>query len=146
MRSSLPFDLRCGFLVLSLLALAGCGGQRTWPVNGTAKLKNGGDVGQLKGHTVSFEQTAPGPDGKTSSATGEIDADGKFQLSTNATNDGAFPGKYRVAVTPPIGPVDGPKAAAVIHPKHQQLGTSGIEITIEPKSNAVVIELEPARP
>ena len=136
------FSLRLGLLIPFLLLTTGCGGHRTYPVMGSVKLKNGGDVSKLAGHEVNCEPVAPGPDGKSPSATGVIGADGKFQLSTNATNDGAYPGKYRVAVTPPIPPADAPRPTAMIHKTHTQLATSGIEITIEAKSNDVVIELE----
>jgi|GEM_PF-3597425 len=145
--NSLQRGVRLALLLLTPLPfLIGCNSYRTYPVNGSVKLKNGGDVSKLAGHAVMFEAAAAGPDGKVASATGEIGADGKFQLSTNATDDGAYPGKYRVAVTPPDPPVDAPKPAAVIHTRHHQLATSGIEVSIEPKTNDVVIEVEPAGP
>ena len=126
------------------IASIGCGGYRTYPVQGTAKLKDGSDIARLAGHAVMFEATEAGPDGKVASATGEIGADGKFLLSTNATNDGAYPGKYRVAVTAPDPPVDAPRPPAVIHLKYRFLLTSGLEATVEAKSTqTVTLELDP---
>lgn len=134
-------------LALVCLALfgAGCNSHRPYHVDGTVKLKGGGDVSQLKGYVVSCEALAPGPDGKTPSATGEIDASGKFQLSTNATNDGAYPGKHRVALTPPIPFGDAPPAPNVIAAKYQDLKTSDLEMTVDAKATAVTLEVEPAK-
>jgi hypothetical protein len=132
------------YLLSASLALAGCNSHRTYRVDGTVKFKDGGDVARLKGYTVSCEAISPGPDGKMPSATGEIDAEGKFQLSTNATNDGAYPGKHRVALTPPIPFGDAPAAPNVIAAKYKDLNTSDLKITVEPKRTAVTLELEPA--
>lgn len=139
--------LRLQFFIslIFLTAIVGCGGPRPYSVAGTAKLKDGTDVSRLAGHSVSFEAIDPLPDGTKPSATGEIGSDGAFQLSTNATNDGAFPGKYRVAVTPPSPPLDAVRPPPVIHSKYNALNTTDLEVTIEAKDNqAVLIELEPA--
>jgi hypothetical protein len=128
---------------LLCLALAGCNSHRPYPVAGTVKFKDGSDVAKLLGYTITCERTEAGPDGLKASATGEVGADGKFLLSTNATNDGAYPGKYRVALTPPIPFGDAPKAADVIAAKYKDLNTTDLEITVEAKPTAVTLELEP---
>lgn len=141
---SARFDPTLLVIGCALVLAAGCNSHRPYPVDGTVQLKGGGDVSQLQGYTVSCEALAPGPDGKTPSATGEIDASGKFQLSTNATNDGAYPGKHRVALTPPIPFGDAPPAAAVIAAKYKDLKTTDLQITVDPQATAVTLELEPA--
>lgn len=136
-------SLRLALLLLPLL-FAGCNSYTTLPVKGIAKLKGGGDVSKLAGHTVNFEATKPGPDGKTPSAIGEIGQDGTFLLSTNGTNDGCYPGTFKIAITPPLPPVDAPKPPLVIDPKYSNLQTSGLEQTIDAKTKEVVLELDPA--
>lgn len=134
----------CPLLLLAAAFASGCNSHRTFPVNGTAKLKGGGDVSRLTGYTVSFEATEPGPDGKIPSATGEIDAKGKFLLSTNATNDGCYLGTYKVALTPPIPPPETAKPPVVIHPKYSALKSTDLQQTIEAKTNEIELELDPA--
>ena len=141
MNTRLPPALLIVGLAVMILG-AGCNSHRPHPVDGTVKLKDGGDVSRLKGYTVSCEAIEPGPDGKKPSATGEIDASGKFQLSTNATNDGAYPGKYRVALTPPLPFGDTPPAPPVISAKYKDLSTSPLEMIVD-ESKTVVLEVDP---
>lgn len=143
--------LRSRFIRGSVMLLAlglfatGCG-KATTPVQGTAKVKGGSDPAALAGYGVMFEAVDPGPDGQMMSSSGEIDATGKFQLSTNGTNDGAYPGKYRVAITPPIPFTDGPPPKPAIHPKYQNLATSGLEATVGSSGNDFHWELDPPVP
>src|SRR6476620_10455406 len=89
--------LRTLGLALAMLAcLVGCGGGKTAPVNGRVKMKDGSDVSVLAGYSLTFEPE----EGKTS-AVGEIDRDGTFKLATFGADDGAMPGKYRVAINQP---------------------------------------------
>jgi hypothetical protein len=122
---------------------AGCNSHRPFPVDGTVKINGGGDVSRLKGYTITCELVEPGPDGQKPSATGEIDASGRFQLSTNATNDGAYPGKYRVALTPPLPFGDTPPAPPVLTAKYKDLSTSDLTMTVEAKRTPVTLEVDP---
>src|SRR4051794_39841693 len=75
-----------------LCVMVGCGGSGsgTSAVSGHIKHK-GKPVAKA---SVSFTPT----DGASRAATGLTDDNGYYQLGTFATNDGALPGKYRVAV------------------------------------------------
>jgi hypothetical protein len=84
----------CGVLG-SVLALAGpgCGGgkDRTVAVKGNVTL----DGKSLVGALVTFVPKDPSA-GRA--AIGRTDANGRFQLSTYNTDDGALPGEYKVTV------------------------------------------------
>ena len=79
------------FAFAALGACAGCGGgPKTYKVDGIVTL----DGKPLAGATVAFMPQAE--DGHL--ARGLTDQDGKFQLSTFGTNDGAVRGEYKVTV------------------------------------------------
>jgi hypothetical protein len=128
----LPFAL-----VAALALLTGCGGKGVYPVDGKVVYTDGTVAKDLAGHSVNFES-----DELQVSATGEVQPDGTFRLGTYEHDDGALPGKYRVSIAPllPIGDAAPPKA--VIDPKYGQLDSSGLEATIEPKSNALTLTVE----
>lgn len=134
--------LRRSSLLLALLAccLAGCGQGKTVPVNGLVKLKDGSDVSVLKGYSLTFE-----PEGGKASAVGEINADGTFQLSTFGANDGAEPGKYRVAINQPSNPnPDAPPVKSKLPAKYGNLDSSGLTVEIKPGQKNIELELEKA--
>lgn len=131
-----------GLVVLLTSILAGCGPQPV-PVSGTVKIKNDSAVAKLKGYGVMLEQIEPGPDGKILSSAGEIDAEGKFVLGTHRGNDGAYPGKYRVAITPSSEFAEGVAPPTVIDRKYYNLQTSGLEATVDTKPTEFVWELDP---
>src|SRR5262245_32183270 len=82
-----------------LLAAVGCGGPRTYPVEGRVVFKEDGTP--LRGGQVLFESVDAS---QTTSSSGIIDDDGYFRLSTFKPGDGAFAGDYRALVTPPFPP------------------------------------------
>jgi hypothetical protein len=84
---------------LAVVLLTGCQSDRTkpYPVRGTVVLTNGQPATDLAGGLVTFTSS----DMKTSSI-GEIGPDGTFVLSTEKKGNGAIPGTYEVAVSPPI--------------------------------------------
>ena len=89
MGSRLRIYVIFGFAALG--ACAGCGGgPKTYKVDGVVIL----DGKPLAGATVAFMPQAQ--DGHL--ARGLTDQDGKFQLSTFGTNDGAVRGEYKVTV------------------------------------------------
>ena len=135
------FTLRPSGLALAVLAcLVGCGEGKTAPVNGRVKLKDGSDVSVLKGYSLTFES-----DGGKASAVGEIDRDGSFKLSTFGANDGAVPGKYRVAINPPPNPdPDKPPSKSKIPAKYENLDSSGLTAEIKPGPNSIELELDKA--
>jgi hypothetical protein len=129
-----------GLLLALLVCLAGCGQGKTVPVNGQVKLKDGSDVSVLKGYSLTFE-----PEGGKTSAVGEINADGTFQLSTFGANDGAEPGTYRVAINQPANPnPDAPPTKSKLPAKYGNLDTSGLVVEIKPGQKIVELDLEKA--
>lgn len=128
-------------IVAGLLALAGCG-TRTYPVTGTVQFGDGQPAKELAGGMVTFDAV----DGKVS-AHGSIQADGTFRLGTNEPDDGAYPGSYRVAVTPPEpADIDAPRGPRVIDARFERLETSEIVIEVLPRKNEVTIKVERPRP
>lgn len=126
------------FALLTLACLVGCGGGKTAPVNGRVKLKDGSDVSVLKGYSLTFEA-----EGGKSSTVGEINADGTFQLSTFGANDGAAPGKYRVAINPLTNPnPDKPPTKSKLPAKYENLESSGLTVEIKPGPNNIELELD----
>lgn len=94
-----------GLAFLVTLA-AGCGGEGVAPtaeVTGTVTYKGA----PLENVNVVFTPANGRP------ATGTTDAEGKFTLSTFASDDGAVPGEHRVAITSTaIPPMPGTPEAA----------------------------------
>src|SRR5438876_2881402 len=81
------------YVIFGFAALGACGcgsGPKTYKVDGVVTL----DGKPLAGATVAFMPQAQ--DGHL--ARGLTDQDGKFQLSTFGTNDGAVRGEYKVTV------------------------------------------------
>lgn len=84
------------FGCLGILLLGGCGESLPTTVPVTGKVTFKGEP--LTDGTVSFhpQEIAEGLPKRT--ATGKLQADGSFTLSTFRTEDGAVPGTYRVTV------------------------------------------------
>jgi hypothetical protein len=126
---------------LALTGAAGCGAKK-YPVEGKVVWTDGSPAKELAGGMVVFESTeAP------RSARGEVKEDGSFRLTTESPDDGLLPGHYRVLVSqhrpepdgitrPPPPPMD---------PRFEDFKTSGLEFTIEPKKNDVVLKVDRAR-
>ncbi len=126
--------------LLAALAIActlGCGG-KTSPVDGRVKFKDGSDASALAGYEVDFQPA----DGKTS-ATGHVAPDGTFKLTTFGADDGAIPGKHRVAITPPQSPdPDKPPQKSKLPAKYSTFDTSQLSVEIKPGRNQIELELE----
>jgi hypothetical protein len=91
-----PYLLSLVFLTI----LAGCGGSPgLYPVHGKITSANGplpkGEVAIIR-----FEPIAgTTAEGQTKAASGDIQPDGTYQLTTLDRNDGAFVGDYKVTFT-----------------------------------------------
>lgn len=146
------------FSVAVLFTLAGCGndglGKRS-PVSGTVTYK-----GQpLAKGTINFYAAAGGEEGATRGAFGVIE-NGKYTLSTQGENDGAFPGDYLISIM--ARDVDMTEAQAntnggsarqddvskayanakkLIPEKYEVPETSGLKKTVKSGSNTIDIEL-----
>ena len=125
-------------LVLIAMIAAGCSG-KTAAVNGRVKFKDGGDVSVLAGHTVMFQAEAD-----RISASGDVEPDGSFKVSTYGHNDGAVPGRHQVAISPPPPPPDSPPPKPILPKKYNDFGTSDLTIDIKPGANTIELELERA--
>lgn len=128
------------FGLLMLLAV-GCGGNKFQPVRGQVVYKDGSPVKGLDGGQVVFEGS--GPDGKKYSATGALDAEGRFEMGTEKPGDGAVSGKNKVLISPPTASGDIPKPK-VIDPKYESFEKSGLEYDVKPGSNDYQIKVDPA--
>ena len=143
---------RCTGLLVLLVAVAGCGKQKTVPLHGTVTL----DGRPLQGATVHF--IAQDPEGRN--ALGSTNAEGVFRLSTFEPDDGALPGSYKVIVRPAtkadpelaaMTPAEAMKAASAgrkvnrpavaLPPRYSQPGQT-ILVQDVPASGDVVFELQ----
>lgn len=113
-----------------LLGLPACnGGSRTYPVKGTL-IYNGKPV--PKG-TVLFTPVSGGP-----TATGQINEDGTYRLTTYKPGDGAFIGEYRVVVIAMEGPLQGEPPIApppLIPDKYSSLALSDLKANVHEGDN-----------
>lgn len=132
---------RAALVLFLYLAVAGCGGDRTYPVEGRVVWADGADAVELAGGTVSFEPV----DGKAS-AVGGIKPDASFRLSTHREGDGAVVGTYRVVVLPKA-PIDTDRVwSPPLHARFLDVRTSGLEAVVEAKTNHVTLTIERAKP
>jgi len=125
--------------LLMLPTLTGCS-SRTQPVEGVVVFADTREPATtLAGYLVTFESVEHEP---AVSATGVVQADGRFVMSTFAQKDGAVAGKQRVAITPPVDFNSGAVAPWLIHRRHGQFATSGLEIEVKPGRNDVKLEVQ----
>jgi hypothetical protein len=124
-------------LLLSIVLVAGCG-KATYPIEGVIVFADTGQPATgLTGYVVTLEALE-----KPVSATGEVKADGRFLVSTYNPDDGAIPGKHRVAITPPMGDSDRPRPKSILLPRYQDLKESGLEIDVAPGKREFTLTVE----
>jgi len=121
---------------LLLFGASGCGSETFFPVSGKVTYKDGKPV---TAGLVIFE-----PVSQKTSARGEIQADGSFQLGTYKDNDGAMEGEYKVLVAPPPLPEEAKRRRSPIHPKYQNLESTPLKFTVtrDRDKNKFNIEVE----
>lgn len=123
--------------LLLLLVLAGCGGRKLYPVEGTVQWMDGKPAVELAGGAVNFESA----DG-TLSATGPIGPDARYRLSTERTHDGVPAGEYRVVLSaPPSANPDRP-TRSVLNPLYQRLETTKLRVTVKEERNDLPLRIE----
>ena len=129
----------CIVLGLTVVLLTGCRseGTRPYPVRGTVVLENGQPATDLAGGLITFTSSAT----KTSSS-GEIGPDGTFELSTQRQGDGALPGTYEVAVSPPTREERSERKTKKAHPLPHYTCVPP-RVTVEPKTNEVRLTVRP---
>ena len=136
----------CWALTVVAVLAAGCGGSGLAPVRGQLVYSDGQPAKDLVGCSVVFEAT--GADGKAIGATGEVDAEGRFELTTNKPGDGAPVGVNKVSLNARWrGQSERPDALPVLD-KYANASTSGLMIEVKPGANDVTItvELKPKKP
>ena len=119
-------------LVLAATLLTGCDNKpKTYPVIGTVKFADGTP---LVGGTVEF-RSVNSDVAKQVNARGEIDAEGKYQLTTHDTNDGALAGEHQVCIFPPARVVAGNFATepppSPLQRKFLAYESSGLKYTVK---------------
>lgn len=126
-------------------ATVGCGGRGAYPVRGKIVFQGSTEAAkELAGYTVTLvSKDLPGP---KVSATGVVEPDGTFRLSTFGREDGAVAGKHLVAITPPVQLADGPTLPPLIDERYSAPETSGLEVTVQPGRNEVTLTVARAKP
>ena len=71
-------------------------------------------------------------DGRPAGATGQIDAEGKFRLTTRKANDGALAGRHKVLIASPDRESDEKRTKRPLDKKYESFDTSGLEATVTP--------------
>jgi hypothetical protein len=139
-----PGSVRAALVLVLGLAVSGCGGSgrvAVAPVEG--KVLYRGEP--LKFGAVTFQPAAGPP------ATGKIQSDGTFHLSTYGQDDGAAVGKHQVTVTcmesqapnaPPPDPNKEPGLGKPLIPqKYLSPQTSGLTAEVKDRNEPFVFEL-----
>jgi hypothetical protein len=135
----------CGALVCSVLVLAGCGGDRlrTAKVNGKVTYKGK----PVPNGTVTFIPEGGGP-----SATGEIQSDGTFTMTTYSSGDGAILGKHKVVIAAMADMGDrlpeerSPLPPPIVPDKYTSPATSDLTTEVKDEENKPVFDLVGDKP
>lgn len=113
------------------LGLAGCGGDRYYPVEGQLVWRDGTPVKELEGARVNFD--APE---KSTGASGVVQPDGTFRLTTMSPDDGALPGKYKVVISERRQSAGGSLLSPTIADmRYLDAGTSDLTAEVKPLKN-----------
>lgn len=130
----------CAFAAVVAVLAAGCGGSGLAPVRGQLVYPDGQPAKELVGCSVVFE--ASNSDGKAFGATGEVDAEGRFELTTNKPGDGAPVGVNKVALNPRWRGSERADPLPVLD-KYASTATSGLTVEVKPGGNDVKLTVEP---
>lgn len=122
--------LRSFIALVLITSIAGCAKETpVYPVTGTVKLANGAPA---VGCVVEFTSEADGTKGIN--ATGEVQADGTFKLSSSIEGklrEGAVAGPHKVIVTPPSASSGGPPPLT-IPTRYSSPDQSGLAFEVKP--------------
>jgi hypothetical protein len=124
------FQVLCSLFLCGIAAGCGDGRPARVPVSGKVLI----DGKPLTFGAVRFTPVEGRP------ATGELDADGLFSLSTFESGDGAVPGAHAVTVHP-AEQLSGDRVRWHAPKKYESVTTSGISLVIDEPTDSVVIEL-----
>jgi hypothetical protein len=125
-------------LVVGLVSQVGCGTRTSYQVSGKAQYKDSSPItGGVR--VVRLEPTQSSTAAVRKAATGEIGADGSFDLYTRKPGDGVIPGKYAVLFTVLDKPMGG---KLLIPAKYNSAVDTPFEITVDSDKTGLVYELE----
>lgn len=135
--------LRMAIPLILLAAVGACSkAPPLYKVSGKASFRGKA----LTTGTVAFHHT----DAKSPMVTGEIRADGTYDLTSKRPGDGALPGEYMVTVTSmlPGKGIEGVDAdyqppKPLIPLKYMRLDETPLKATVEPKDNVIDLSLSP---
>ena len=127
-------------LTLLLVAATGCGPARPSRVPVSGQIVVDGEPLTTNGNATAFVQFVPTG---TRAASGEIDTDGRFELTTfgdEGGGDGCVPGTHTVAIT--VYEQLSPTARRWLIPKqYSNRKTSGLSVTVNEATKTLVIDL-----
>lgn len=134
---------RCALVAGSCLLLSACSDQlATYPVTGRVQFAGGEPVRVGKVEFTSREHGLQ--------ARGEIDSEGRFELSTFAPGDGAVAGLHDCVVVQMVlaegaaGPR--PTTIGVVDRRHADYASSGLSAEVLPQAgNSIVLEVQGLR-
>jgi len=135
-------------MALGCIGLAGCSEQKMADVAGRIVYAEDDAVAaDLAGFRVSFFCFFEGDDGKKKriTATGLVQEDATFTLSTYEAGDGVVLGTHQVAVTPPVLFGDNVKLSKpIIDPRFSRPDQSGLTAEVDDDTE-VVLKVQRAR-
>jgi len=136
------------------LAAVGCGGSdpdrpKLGKVTGTVTYKGK----PLTKGTVTFTPISGKGEGGDQIASGEIQSDGTYSLTTFDTDDGAVLGQHAVTVrsgeeivsgkpATPGGPIEYKLPKSSIPKKYESVGSTPLKYTVEPGGKTIDLELK----
>jgi hypothetical protein len=123
--------------------LGGCAGSGICPVEGKVLWKDGTPAKELEGALVVFDLPE-----KQSNATGVVQADGSFRLTTANPNDGAMAGDYTVLIIERRKALGGADASVmapgVMDVRYSDRAKSDLKATVKPGPNPITLTVERA--
>lgn len=133
--------IRIGSLLLCMLVI-GCGNPHgTVKVSGTVTVNGAPPPGP---GTVTFTTVTAASGFPTRPAMAKFDTDGEYTTTSYEPGDGLIPGTYKVAVecyeTPPN--MEGKRVKSYIDAKYMNGETSGLELSVEPKSRPIKFDID----
>lgn len=112
-------------LAMCIASIVGCAGGKH-PVRGTVTLESGTPL--TKGLVV-FERVEGGA---AITARGDIQSDGRYELSTDKPGDGVPPGKYKVLINPlDLSDIPDEQKQLPFDVKYMKFETSGLECEVK---------------
>lgn len=127
-----------------ILFVAGCGGPKKYPVDGTVVYEEDGKP--VKNVMVVTEPKDP--EAPRMTARGITNDEGYFVLGTELEGDGVVEGLQMVLVNPPPRPeeTDRNVLPPIIDSKFRRFHTSGLEFTVNREKNTWNIKVHKPRP